>query len=49
MSEFTLSKGFMLKLHTNKNSNVFKKAGEALIKEKEITKDSTNVKSWNCL
>ena len=33
MSEFTLLKGFLLKLHTNKNSNVFKRAGEALIKK----------------
>ena len=35
MSEFTLSTGFLLKLYTNKNSNLFRRAADNLIKEKE--------------
>lgn len=33
MTEFGLSKGFLLKVNTNKNSNVFRRASDLLLKE----------------
>ena len=44
MSEFTLSKGFLLKLHTNKNSNIFKKAAEALVAERNNSNSELDLK-----